>query len=138
MIASAFLVVALLPATVQSVPMQGQAGPAMEIWQVDQVRLAPNTPASTLAALGPDHSMAAVVKRLTAMGVPFTRSRVGLLPDRMPPGMREQIARSPVGEPFVIPGRDYISVNVIVGRRLPPNTVRWESRRPRPAPTQEA
>ncbi len=82
--------------------------------------------------------MAAVVRRLAAMGVPFKRGRIGLLPDRMPPGLREEIARAPAGEPFVIPGRDYISVNVIVGRRLPPNTVRLEPPISRPAPIQKA
>lgn len=136
MIAPVPLPLALLPAII--LPVQGQAAPEIEVWQVDQLRLPPTTPAATLAALAPDHSMAAVVKRLTALGVPFTRVRVGLLPDRMPPGMRDQIARSPAGEPFVIPGRDYISVNVIVGRRLPPNTVRFGPPLPRFAPIRKA
>lgn len=113
-------------AAAQPLPVQHRgSGPTVEVWQVDQVRLAPDTPPRKLAALEPDHSMEAVVKRLTAMGVPFTRTRAGLLPDRMPPALRDQISRLPPGEPFVIPGRDYISINVIVGRRLPPNTVRF-------------
>jgi len=112
------------PAAAAPLPVQSRRAPAVEVWQVDQVRIPRNTPPRVLKALEPDHSLAAVKKRLATLGVPFTTGRVTFVPDRMPAELRKQVAELPEGEPFVIPERNWLSINVVVGRRLPADMVR--------------
>lgn len=112
------------PAPHPAAAVQGKAGaPAVEIWRVDQLRVARDTDPAKLKAIEPDHSLAAVMARLKALGVPFTRQQVEVVPGRLPPQLEAEIANLPAGEPFVLPEPDFISISVIVGRRLPPGSV---------------
>ena len=75
-----------------------------------------------------------MIKHLTALGVAFTRQQVRITPDRLPAALRAQLSGLPEGEPFIIPESDFVSVSVIVARRLPPGSVMLAPRG-RAAPT---
>jgi hypothetical protein len=102
--------------------------PAVEVWQLDQVRIARDTPEAKLKGLEPLHSLDAVVAYLKKEGIVFARSKAGLLPDRLPDQLRATIVNLPQGEPFVLPEADFISISVLIGRKLPPGVVSWRPR----------
>ena len=137
MIAPLLLAAGAITSPVLSVQQIRQA-PTAEVWTIDQLRLPRDTPQSVLAALEPDHSMAAVIRRLTALGVPFKRVRLNVAPDRLAPQLRELIRKMPPGEPFVAPENGFIGVNVLIGRKLPSDMVWFTPPTARPAPFQKA
>lgn len=88
-----------------------------ETWTVDQIRFPPPEDKSILKAMEADHSMEAVVKRLNAANIPFQRGKAELDTSMVPPDVVAQIRALPKTEPFVVPEKDFITVNLIVARR---------------------
>lgn len=96
-----------------------------EIWDLDQVRVAKDVPEAKLNALQPDHSLDAVIKTLSGMGIAYKRVHARILADKLPPKLKEALLALPQGEPFVMPDEDFWSISVILARQLPPGSVRF-------------
>jgi EpsD family peptidyl-prolyl cis-trans isomerase len=84
---------------------------------LDQIRFAPPKDMTQLRALEGDHSMDAVAGHLTQMGIKFQRGNTGLDTAQAPAQLIKMINSAPAGEPFVIPDRGSVTVNVVTGRR---------------------
>jgi EpsD family peptidyl-prolyl cis-trans isomerase len=84
---------------------------------LDQIRFAMPKDIKSLKALEADHSMDAVAAHLTQMGVKFVRGNATLDSGSAPTNLINLINNSPPSEPFVIPDRGVITVNVVTGRR---------------------
>ena len=108
-----------------SVRAQEPATNQGELWDLDQIQIPLDVPEARLDALQPDHSLDAVVKTLTGLGIAFKRVHIRILADRLPPKLKEALLALPKGEPFVLPDPDFWAVSVIVGRILPPGAVRY-------------
>lgn len=134
MIALALLLAAAAPlpaAAPQPIALaQDGAQPDAEVWQLDQVRVPTDTDPKKLEGLVPLHSLDAVIDYLKKQGIHFERTRAGMLPDRLPEKVRADILALPQGEPFILPEADFISISVLIGRKLPPGAVSY---RPRPS-----
>ena len=109
------------PALAQDEP----APPQGEIWELDQVQVARDVPEAKLDALQPDHSLEAVIKTLSGMGIAYKRVHVKIFADRLPPKLKEALLALPKGEPFVLPDPDFWAISVLLARQLPPGTVRY-------------
>ena len=83
---------------------------------LDQIRFAPPKDLKTLNALQGDHDMAAVAAHLTAMGIKFSRGQAGMDSASAPPTLLKMISSQP-NEPFVIPDRGQVTVNLVVGHK---------------------
>ncbi len=83
---------------------------------VDQIRFPPPKDMKSLTTLQGDHDMAAVAAHLTAMGITFTRGQAGMDSASAPPQLIKLIATQPT-EPFVIPDRGQVTINVVVSRK---------------------
>ena len=114
--------IAAAPPAMAQMPVAPAASADAELWQLDQLRIARSSPESVLKAIEGDHSIEAVMKTLTRLGVTFTREHPQLVPDRLPPELRDTILKLPDGEPFVLPEPDFFSISVIVARKLPPGS----------------
>ncbi|NIJ09522.1 hypothetical protein FHS31_003155 [Sphingomonas vulcanisoli] len=99
--------------------------PSGEIWDLDQLRVARDVPEEKMKALEPAHSLDAAIKTLTDLGVAFTRTHVRIVADKLPEELRNALLALPPGEPFILPENEFWSVSVIVGRSLPPGSVRF-------------
>jgi EpsD family peptidyl-prolyl cis-trans isomerase len=84
---------------------------------LDQIRFPMPKDVSSLKALEGDHSMEAVGAHLTQMGIKFVRGNVGLDTAQAPTQLIKLINSTPPTEPFVIPDRGMITVNLVTGRR---------------------
>ena len=69
-----------------------------------------------LRSLEEDHSLAALERRLTSLGIAYTRNKAALDTATVPPPMLRQIQALPPGEPFIIPFQDRIVASVITGQ----------------------
>ena len=120
-------VLSIAAACALAVPALAQAPAASqgEIWDLDQVRVTHDVPEAKLDALQPDHSLDAVIKTLTGLGITFKRVPVKIFADRLPPKLKEALLALPQGEPFVLPDEDFWTISVIVGRQLPPGSVHF-------------
>lgn len=86
---------------------------------LDQIRFAPPKDLKTLSGLQGDHSMEAVASHLTAMGINFSRGQAGMDSAQAPPQLLKLIAAQPT-EPFVIPDRGQVTVNLVLSRKAIP------------------
>jgi EpsD family peptidyl-prolyl cis-trans isomerase len=84
---------------------------------LDQIRFAMPKDIKSLKALESDHSMDAVAAHLTQMGIKFVRGNATLDSGQAPTSLIKAINGSPPSEPFVVPDRGVITVNVVTGRR---------------------
>jgi EpsD family peptidyl-prolyl cis-trans isomerase len=84
---------------------------------MDQIRFAAPKDVKSLRALEGDHSMDAVAAHLTQMGIKFERGPAGLDSGQAPTPLIKAMNAAPATEPFVIPSRGIITVNVITARR---------------------
>jgi peptidyl-prolyl cis-trans isomerase C len=87
---------------------------------LDQIRFPIPKDIKSLAALEGDHSMDAVAAHLTQMGVKFERGNVGLDSGQAPTPLMQRINSAPATEPFVIPDRGMVTVNLVTSRRPVP------------------
>lgn len=76
-----------------------------------------DTPSDTkrLRELESAHSLAEVATRLTAMGIPFTRSAGALDSATVAPQVMQRIQSLPPGEPFIVPNGAKLVINAISG-----------------------
>lgn len=118
----AFALLLALAAPVRPVARAGV--PPVEIWQLDQLRISDSVDDKVRKAIEPAHSLDAAIAALKSLGVHYLRTKA-VLPDRLPDKVRGDILALPAGEPFVLPEGGFISISVIVGRKLPPGAVRW-------------
>ncbi len=84
---------------------------------LDQIRFPMPKDVKSLKALEGDHSMDAVATHLTQMGIKFQRGTVGLDSGQAPTQLIKLINAAPPTEPFVIPDRGMITVNIVTARR---------------------
>ncbi|WP_404711692.1 hypothetical protein [Sphingomonas sp. MMS24-J13] len=84
---------------------------------LDQIRFPMPKDIKSLKALEGDHTMDAVAAHLTQMGIKFVRGNANLDSGQAPTQLIKLINSSPPSEPFVIPDRGMITVNLVVGRR---------------------
>lgn len=84
-------------------------------YNLDQIRFEMPADPSKLKALEADHSMDAIVARLTAMGIKFQRGRNALDSGAVAPQALKQITSLPSGEPFITPAGRQVAVSVITG-----------------------
>lgn len=84
---------------------------------IDQIRFPPPKDIKSLRVLEGDHTMDAVAAHLTQMGIKFQRAPTGLDSGQVPTQLMKMIDTAPPGEPFVVPDRGMVTVNVVTGRR---------------------
>jgi EpsD family peptidyl-prolyl cis-trans isomerase len=84
---------------------------------LDQIRFPIPKDITSLKALEGDHSMDAVAAHLTQMGIKFDRGNVGMDSGQAPTPLIKLINSTPPTEPFVIPDRGMITVNLVSSRR---------------------
>ena len=84
---------------------------------LDQIRFAPPKDINSLKQLEGDHSMDAVAAHLTQMGIKFQRGNAVLDSGQAPTQLIKAINASPPTEPFVVPDRGLITVNLVKARR---------------------
>jgi EpsD family peptidyl-prolyl cis-trans isomerase len=84
---------------------------------LDQIRFAPPKDISSLKALENDHSMDAVAAHLGQMGIKFQRGSAQLDTGQAPTQLIKLINAAPPTEPFVVPDRGIITVNLVKARR---------------------
>ena len=118
------------PAAAPLVLAQAEEQFPFEVWNLDQLRIPPETEEAKLKALEPAHSLDAAIEILKKQGIRYERLRAVIVPDRLPEKLRADILALPEGEPFVLPENGFISISVLVSRKLPPGTVRWSPPRP--------
>jgi len=129
MIALALLGLALARPSAAPIQLAQDEAATVEQWQLDQVRIAPDTSDKVLKQIEPTHSLDEVIAVLNKLHIPFERTPAVLLPDRMPEKLRTSILALPKGEPFVLPEGPFISISVLIARKLPPGAVRWQAPR---------
>lgn len=91
--------------------------------QLDQLRFRPSTQEEfnkALAAIKGDHSLEAVAGHLSGMGIRFDRAQAGLDTAQIPTNLVKEINGLPAGEPFVLPGNGFVTVNAVTGHRSLP------------------
>lgn len=84
---------------------------------LDQIRFPMPKDVKSLKVLEGDHSMDAVAAHLTQMGIKFVRGNANLDSGQAPTPLIKLINSAPPSEPFVIPDRGVITVNLVIGRR---------------------
>lgn len=85
-------------------------------YKLDQIRFEmPADPAKLLKALEADHSMDAIMARLTSMGVKYERGSSALDSGAVAPAALKQVTSLPQGEPFITPTGRAVAVSVITG-----------------------
>jgi len=95
----------------------GKASPQPDPVRLDQVRFEASPDiVKTLGILQPDHNMDSVIRHLLGLGIAFERSPVTLDLAALPPDLAKAIRNLPKGEPFILPTRRKITVNVMIGR----------------------
>ncbi|HWI86031.1 MAG TPA: SurA N-terminal domain-containing protein [Sphingomonas sp.] len=85
--------------------------------QLDQIRFRTPKDIQQIRKLQGDHSLDAVAAHLTSLGIKFERGPNALDTAQVPTEMVNKINELAAGEPFVLPGNGFITVNVIIGRR---------------------
>lgn len=89
-----------------------------EMLQLDQIRFRPGAnDAKTLNAIRPDHTLDQVAQHLTALGIKFDRGKAGLDTSQVPTDMIKNIEAAPPGEPIVLQGNGFITINVVTGHQ---------------------
>lgn len=84
-------------------------------YKLDQIRFEMPADPSKLKALESDHSMDAIMTRLTSMGIKFQRGNSALDSGSVAPAALKQVTSLPPGEPFITPAGRQIAVSVITG-----------------------
>lgn len=85
-------------------------------YKLDQIRFElPADPAALLKALESDHSMDAIIARLTSMGIKYERGNSALDSGTVAPAALKQVTSLPPGEPFITPTGRVAAVSVITG-----------------------
>lgn len=84
-------------------------------YNLDQIRFEMPSDASKLKALEGDHSLAAIMARLTAMGIKYQRGNSALDSGAVAPAALKQVTSLPPGEPFITPAGRAVAVSVITG-----------------------
>ena len=98
-------------------------------YKLDQIRFElPADPAPLLKALEADHSLDAIIARLTSMGIKYQRGNSALDSGTVAPAALKQVTSLPPGEPFITPTGRVVAVSVITGTE--PITVPAEQARP--------
>ncbi len=92
-----------------------------KVLQLDQIRFRPDGgDLKKLAVIQQDHSLEAVGRHLTALGIRFERTKTSLDSVQLPPAMAKAIYALPTGEPFVLPANGFVTVNVLTGQQAVP------------------
>lgn len=98
-------------------------------YNLDQIRFElPADPAPLLKSLEADHSLDAIIARLTSQGIKFQRGNSALDSGSVAPTALKQITSLPPGEPFITPTGRVVVVSVITGTE--PINVPGEQARP--------
>ncbi len=84
-------------------------------YKLDQIRFEMPADPSKLKSLESDHSMDAIMARLTSMGIKFQRGSSALDSGSVAPAALKQVTSLPPGEPFITPAGRQIAVSVITG-----------------------
>ncbi len=84
---------------------------------LDQIRFAVPKDIKRLNELQGDHTMDAVAAHLTQMGIPFQRGTAGMDSWQAPTALINAMNKVSPTEPFVIPDRGMVTVNVVTARR---------------------
>lgn len=84
-------------------------------YKLDQIRFEMPSDPSKLKALEGDHSMDAIMARLTAMGIKYERGNSALDSGAVMPAALKQVTSLPPGEPFITPAGRAVAVSVITG-----------------------
>lgn len=82
---------------------------------LDQIRFPRTEDTSVLKALEAAHSMDQVAQVLTAHNVKFQRGTTAVDSATVPANILSQIEGLPAGEPFVVPGPQFVAVSVVTG-----------------------
>ncbi|MDE2403611.1 MAG: hypothetical protein KGM17_02710 [Sphingomonadales bacterium] len=92
------------------------------IYSADRIQFAMPADPQTLQPLKDDHSMDAVAKRLTSMGIKFQRGGGGLDSATLPPQFLARLKALPPGEPFLVPENGIVTVAALTGSQPAPLT----------------
>ena len=84
-------------------------------YKLDQIRFEMPTDPSRLKALEGDHTMDAIMARLTSMGSKYERGSSALDSGAVAPAALKQVTSLPPGEPFITPAGRAVAVSVITG-----------------------
>jgi EpsD family peptidyl-prolyl cis-trans isomerase len=84
---------------------------------LDQIRFAVPKEIKRLNELQGDHTMDAVAAHLTQMGIPFQRGSAAMDSGQAPTALIKAMDKVSPTEPFVIPDRGMVTVNVVTARR---------------------
>jgi EpsD family peptidyl-prolyl cis-trans isomerase len=85
-------------------------------YKLDQIRFElPADPTKLLKALEADHSMDAIISRLTSMSIKYERGNSALDSGAVAPAALKQVTSLPPGEPFITPTGRVVAVSVITG-----------------------
>ncbi|MBU3078178.1 EpsD family peptidyl-prolyl cis-trans isomerase [Sphingomonas quercus] len=87
---------------------------------VDQIRFRPPSDNSILKGLEAVHTQDGVAAALKERNVPFERGRSVIDTAQLPEAVVKKIADLPSTEPFVLPARGFLTINVIVARQAVP------------------
>lgn len=90
------------------------------IFNTDMVQFKSPPNPKILESFRPDHSMDAVVARLTQLGIKFTRRTGELDSLQFPKAALDQIRAAPQGEPLVFPANGSVTIAAVTGSRLAP------------------
>jgi peptidyl-prolyl cis-trans isomerase C len=86
------------------------------VLSLDQLQFDMPADPTILNRLKDDHSLEAVAKSLTELGIPFQRGKSKLDTATLPAAMLGQINSLPAGEPFVVPAGGKAIVSVVTAR----------------------
>ncbi len=84
-------------------------------YKLDQIRFEMPADPSKLKALEGDHTMDAIMARLTSMGIKYERGSSALDSGAVAPAALKQVTSLPPGEPFITPAGRAVAVSVITG-----------------------
>jgi len=87
---------------------------------VDQIRFRPPADNSVLKGLEAVHTQDGVAQALKDRNIQFERGRSTIDTAQLPEAVVKKIAELPGTEPFVLPARGFLTINVIVGRQAAP------------------
>lgn len=90
------------------------------IYQLDRIQFPMPANPQQLQALKDDHSLPAVMSRLSSLGIKFTRSAGQLDTAMVPPQIMAQIKALPAGEPFAIPEGNMVTISAVTGSQSQP------------------
>jgi EpsD family peptidyl-prolyl cis-trans isomerase len=90
------------------------------VYQLDRVQFPMPANPQSLQSLKDDHTMAAVMTRLTSLGINFKRSPGELDTAVVPPQIMARIKALPPGEPFVLPEGKTLIVSAVTGSQPQP------------------